>query len=852
MIDWDLTPVVTPAVPSVLVFPAPYDTIIYNAATVTGNTYSATYVAPPQGLAMTYGAASLATDPFGSNIAFWWKPVSGINSAHILEILKPDLSAALTISVTAPGTLTAQTQNFLGPIDTDFQPGDTVLVQVSSTNEVSIKTRSVATSFVIDTITIPTGSSVIVLSALDNSVHTSISGELGASDLGSGLVPDNGFLPIGSLSSIIPPSAHNLDVLKVTVAGSYNGVSYLVNEAATVVDAANRVVAPMARGTIVEPHPFGLFFVNVGPNETYTSLATLSADLIRNGIFPKYLYIVYRGTTIEDSIDLTFPGIEGVTLVTDSDLGNVVTNTNAYITVVGSPYGILLEGEWHIHQLTARNLRLGQTTKIYASNIDIINLDCVSGSAELHVTNASNPAVSITNFHVFAPYNQEQEVTCKIYCHTGTQYGTVNLHGYSKIGDLNLYGCYAVADGGNHVINQITYNHISDTFTNPSSVLTVSHMAQCNVGTVAVPDPNNWGQIAVGLALSKGTINAPVVTGNVGIALSRTASSEMSAHTSATDPHGDRSYAMSVATDAEVAAKNYADLLVASAMQLCGGHDASSTAWPTTGGTGTAGAIKSGNLWFVSVPGTLGGKPVIIGDALFAVVDAPGQTDANWCVLDTNLGVVPETAGAASAAIAAHLLVTDPHGDRAFSIQRSNHSGTQTASTISDFSSAVTSSLLTGLAAGSNTPILATDNVLAALANLQAQISAGSTPVRATVTKATATIAVGVVESGVVSMAESYRVTKIATDRPARVRLYATIAQRDADASRAIGTAPSGNHGLLMEVITGTGALTMILTPQVDGTNFEASPSSNIPCCITNLDSATSAVTVTLTYIRTE
>ena len=37
---------------------------------------------------------------------------------------------------------------------------------------------------------------------------------------------------------------------------------------------------------------------------------------------------------------------------------------------------------------------------------------------------------------------------------------------------------------------------------------------------------------------------------------------------------------------------------------------------------------------------------------------------------------------------------------------------------------AVTGKLLTGLAAGSNTPITATDSILVALANLQAQISA--------------------------------------------------------------------------------------------------------------------------------
>lgn len=232
------------------------------------------------------------------------------------------------------------------------------------------------------------------------------------------------------------------------------------------------------------------------------------------------------------------------------------------------------------------------------------------------------------------------------------------------------------------------------------------------------------------------------------------------------------------------------------------------------------------------------------------VISVNGQTGI---VVLSASDVGADTSGAASSAMSTHTTEEDPHP------QYATHAAAAAAAPVQSVNGQsgnvtvnTTGSLLTGLAAGSNTSIQATDTVLAALANLQAQISAGSTPVRATVTKATATIAVGVVESGVVAMAKSYRVTKIVTDRPARVRLYATIAQRDADASRAIGTAPSGDHGLLMEVITGNGALTMIMTPQADGTNFEATPDANIPYCITNLDASTSSVSVTFTYIRTE
>lgn len=54
---------------------------------------------------------------------------------------------------------------------------------------------------------------------------------------------------------------------------------------------------------------------------------------------------------------------------------------------------------------------------------------------------------------------------------------------------------------------------------------------------------------------------------------------------------------------------------------------------------------------------------------------------------------------------------------------RSNHTGTQSASTISDFAAAVRSTVLTGLSTATNAAINAADTVLSALGRLQAQIN---------------------------------------------------------------------------------------------------------------------------------
>lgn len=70
----------------------------------------------------------------------------------------------------------------------------------------------------------------------------------------------------------------------------------------------------------------------------------------------------------------------------------------------------------------------------------------------------------------------------------------------------------------------------------------------------------------------------------------------------------------------------------------------------------------------------------------------------------------------------------DPAGSaaaaQAFSIQRANHTGSQLASTISDFSSAVLGLLLTGFTVGANVAIAATDSVLQAFGKIQGQIDA--------------------------------------------------------------------------------------------------------------------------------
>lgn len=63
-----------------------------------------------------------------------------------------------------------------------------------------------------------------------------------------------------------------------------------------------------------------------------------------------------------------------------------------------------------------------------------------------------------------------------------------------------------------------------------------------------------------------------------------------------------------------------------------GNYDASPNTFPASGGSGTAGAILKGDIWTISVAGTLGGTAVEAGQTVRAKQDTPGQTAGNWAI----------------------------------------------------------------------------------------------------------------------------------------------------------------------------------------------------------------------------
>ena len=72
-----------------------------------------------------------------------------------------------------------------------------------------------------------------------------------------------------------------------------------------------------------------------------------------------------------------------------------------------------------------------------------------------------------------------------------------------------------------------------------------------------------------------------------------------------------------------------------------GNYNASTNLFPSTGGSGSGGAILKGDIWTVSVIGTLGGVSVALGDTVRALVDTPNQISTNWAIASKGLGYTP-------------------------------------------------------------------------------------------------------------------------------------------------------------------------------------------------------------------
>jgi len=124
---------------------------------------------------------------------------------------------------------------------------------------------------------------------------------------------------------------------------------------------------------------------------------------------------------------------------------------------------------------------------------------------------------------------------------------------------------------------------------------------------------------------------------------------------------------------------------------------------------------------------------------------------------------------------------------------------------------------------------------------------------RRTVTVTSNLIAQNASDSGkVIALGKACLAVKIETDYPAWVRIYSTAAAQAADAARTIDTDPTGEHGVLLEVLTTNSNLALNLSPAAACFSLEDTPGTTLPVTIVNKDSVERAITVTVTVIPIE
>ena len=129
--------------------------------------------------------------------------------------------------------------------------------------------------------------------------------------------------------------------------------------------------------------------------------------------------------------------------------------------------------------------------------------------------------------------------------------------------------------------------------------------------------------------------------------------------------------------------------------------------------------------------------------------------------------------------------------------------------------------------------------------------SGGALSSRATVSTTTASIASAASANATVTAAKGYALYSIQVNAGAWVTVYTSSTAQSGDSARTITTDPTPGSGVVAEAITTT-ATTTYFTPAVMGFNTDPSIGTNMYLKIYNNSGGTTAITVTITYLKLE
>jgi hypothetical protein len=157
---------------------------------------------------------------------------------------------------------------------------------------------------------------------------------------------------------------------------------------------------------------------------------------------------------------------------------------------------------------------------------------------------------------------------------------------------------------------------------------------------------------------------------------------------------------------------------LAAGLDIRGGYDASSNLFPSTGGSGVAGAIQAGDFWYITVGGVLGGVTVDPGALITALVNLPGQTSSNWGITATTVTSVFGRMGAVIANTGDYNISQITDGLSRVLATDSFYLGVGGVATATVFNTAVLNQILTGFVPITGQSVNNTDTVLQSIEKL--------------------------------------------------------------------------------------------------------------------------------------
>lgn len=325
--DWDLTKVDSPATLSFFTGLPTAGVPYSNEGVLSGTNLSLSLAAG----APHVGIGQLATLPATGKVFWYWKPGAPTGSFAFAQngITIGDLATPIAQVVIAAGAGLGVTVGggSVTPVDGAFVDADVACIYADiDTGSIGAVTANGDFADIASGLSL--GGQVVYAGLFGYVIGGTgmMSNDTAVTDLGSGLTPPVGYSALSGLAdALLPAGSAAGDVLNVTVAGTWNGIPYSVNDGAIVAALSPAEVIPTgstaaavlaALSNKVSKPIFTGFLAEVGTGKAYATLAELQAFITANSLSGPMLVIdLYPGANdAMPVVDFWFPTFKEITI----------------------------------------------------------------------------------------------------------------------------------------------------------------------------------------------------------------------------------------------------------------------------------------------------------------------------------------------------------------------------------------------------------------------------------------------------------------------------------------------------------------------------------------------------------